>query len=63
MQLAADPAGAGRRGQRVFEQCFRDGALVRCTGDTLALSPPLIIEREQIDRLLEILAGALRQLA
>ncbi len=63
VQLAADPAGAGRRGQRVFEQCFRDGALVRCTGDTLALSPPLIIEREQIDRLLEILAGALRQLA
>ena len=63
VQLAADPAGARRRRPRVFEQGFRDGAQVRCTGDTLALSPPLIIEREQIDRLLEILAGALRQLA
>jgi beta-alanine--pyruvate transaminase len=47
----------------VFEQCFRDGALVRCTGDTLALSPPLIIDQPEIDRLLEILAGAVRQAA
>jgi beta-alanine--pyruvate transaminase len=61
VQLAPDPAGAGRRGQRVFEQCFADGALVRCTGDTLALSPPLIVAREEIDRLLAILAGALRR--
>ena len=63
VQLAADPAGAGRRGQRVFEQCFHNGALVRCTGDTLALSPPLIIDQPEIDRLLEILAGAVRQAA
>jgi beta-alanine--pyruvate transaminase len=63
VQLAADPAGAGLRGYRVFEQCFHDGAMLRCTGDTLALAPPLIIDKAEIDRLLEIFAGAVRKVA
>src|SRR5690606_36987698 len=36
VQLAPSETGAGRRGFQVFEQCFRDGALVRVTGDTIA---------------------------
>jgi beta-alanine--pyruvate transaminase len=35
--------------------------MVRSTADTIALSPPLIIEREQIDQLFEVLRGALRR--
>ncbi|WP_256777261.1 MULTISPECIES: aspartate aminotransferase family protein [unclassified Stenotrophomonas] len=46
----------GARGYEVFERCFRDGGLlVRCTGDVIALSPPLIIDKAQIDRIVEIL--------
>lgn len=63
MQFASDPAGAGLRGYRIFERCFQKGALVRCSGDTLALSPPLTIDHAHIDRLLETLAAAIREVA
>ncbi len=52
---------AGQRGHEVFQRCFELGALVRYTGDTIALSPPLIIERSQIDRLADTLRQALRE--
>jgi beta-alanine--pyruvate transaminase len=32
------------------------------TGDIIALSPPLIIEKGQIDHLIEVLGGVLREL-
>jgi beta-alanine--pyruvate transaminase len=34
--------------------------LVRVTGDIVALSPPLIIERPHVDRLVGTLADAIR---
>jgi beta-alanine--pyruvate transaminase len=39
----------GRRATEVFQTCFDEGLLVRVTGDVVALSPPLIIEKPQID--------------
>jgi beta-alanine--pyruvate transaminase len=36
---------------------------VRVTGDTLALSPPLVLERAHVDQLVDTLAGALRRVA
>lgn len=39
----------------VFIHCYKNGALTRITGDVIALSPPLIIEKDQIDELIEIL--------
>ncbi len=40
--------------------------LIRTTGDIIALSPPLIIEKEHIDRiveiLMEILTGVLQEM-
>ena len=32
-----------------FLQAYDAGLLIRTTGDTIALSPPLIIEKEHID--------------
>jgi beta-alanine--pyruvate transaminase len=37
--------------------------LIRTTGDTIALSPPLIIHKSQIDQLIETVAGAIRRAA
>jgi beta-alanine--pyruvate transaminase len=37
--------------------------MVRQTGDTIALSPPLIIEPAQITRLVEVLGSVLRETA
>lgn len=49
----------GARGYDVFVDCFNRGAMVRVTGDIIALSPPLIIERQQIDMLIETLGSAI----
>jgi len=54
-------AGApGTRAFDVFVDCFNRGSLIRVTGDIIALSPPLIIEKQQIDELVGTLAAAIR---
>lgn len=35
----------------IFRQCFDEGLLIRVTGETIALSPPLIITEAQIDEI------------
>ena len=60
LELAAIPGKAGTRGFEVFTRCFERGVLVRQTGDIIALSPPLIIEKAQIDQIFATLAEVLR---
>jgi beta-alanine--pyruvate transaminase len=48
------------RAMAVFQRCFDAGVLVRTTGDIIALSPPLIVERAQVDRIVETVAEAVR---
>ncbi len=55
---------AGKPGARAFEvflKCFERGVMVRQTGDTIAASPPLIIESKQIERIVETLAAVIRE--
>jgi beta-alanine--pyruvate transaminase len=61
IELEPRPGRPGTRAFDVYLDCFRCGALIRVTGDTIALSPPLIIERAQIDQLVETIATALRR--
>jgi beta-alanine--pyruvate transaminase len=57
-------AGAvGARGYDTFVKCFELGLLVRQGGDTLAMSPPLIIEKNQIDEIIDIVGKAIKQAA
>ncbi|NRT56019.1 aspartate aminotransferase family protein [Sphaerotilus uruguayifluvii] len=63
IELASRPGDPGRRAFDVFLDCFAQGVLIRTTGDTIALSPPLIISPEQIGRLVEAIATALRRVA
>ncbi len=54
---------AGKPGKLAFDcftKCYENGLLIRTTGDIIALSPPLIIEKEHIDRIVEILTGVLQ---
>ena len=56
---------AGKPGKRAFDcflQCYEKGLLIRTTGDIIALSPPLIIEKQHIDRIVEILTGVLQEM-
>jgi beta-alanine--pyruvate transaminase len=62
VELAPRQGKPGARGFDAFLAVYEAGALVRLTGDTLAMSPPLIIEREQVDQLVDIIGGVLRRL-
>ena len=45
----------------MFNKCFWDkGVLIRTTGDIIALSPPLIINKAQIDELFGAIADVLK---
>jgi beta-alanine--pyruvate transaminase len=56
-------AGApGTRAMEAFHACLDDGVLIRVTGDIIALSPPLIVSREQIDEMVGKLAAVLGRL-
>jgi beta-alanine--pyruvate transaminase len=48
VELAAREGAPGARAQQVFLECFRRGVLVRQTGETIAVAPPLVIEAEQL---------------
>jgi len=61
VQFAAHADGVGKRGYEVFRTCFENGLLVRASGDTIALSPALIVEKAEIDRMMELLADGIRQ--
>jgi len=57
---------AGAPGARAFDvhvkAFFEENLLVRFTGDILALSPPLIVEKAQIDRIVDGLKRVLSKL-
>jgi beta-alanine--pyruvate transaminase len=63
VELRPIDGAPAKRAFDVFLDCYAHGALVRTTGDTVALSPPLIIERGQIDQLIDILGQAIRRAA
>jgi beta-alanine--pyruvate transaminase len=58
--IAGAPA---KRAFDVFLDCYDKGVLIRTTGDIIALSPPLIIEKAQIDQIVDTIAGALKRAA
>ncbi|MES2071629.1 MAG: aspartate aminotransferase family protein [Pseudomonadota bacterium] len=57
-------SAAGKPGTRAFDvflKCFwEQGVLIRTTGDIIALSPPLIIDKSQIDQLFGSIANVLK---
>ncbi len=63
IELAPLPGEPAKRAFSVFLDCYKEGVLIRTTGDTVALSPPLIIEREHIDRIVGTIRAALRRAA
>ncbi|MBV8122805.1 MAG: aminotransferase class III-fold pyridoxal phosphate-dependent enzyme, partial [Paucibacter sp.] len=63
IELAPLPGEPAKRAFNVFLDCYDKGVLIRTTGDTIALSPPLIVEREQIDHIVDTLRAALKRAA
>jgi beta-alanine--pyruvate transaminase len=51
IELDPRPGEPTRRATELFHTCFDNGLLVRATGDIIALSPPLILEKAHIDEI------------
>ncbi len=63
IELASIAGEPGKRAFSVFLDCWDKGLLIRTTGDTVALSPPLIIEEHHLGQIVETLAGAIQRAA
>jgi beta-alanine--pyruvate transaminase len=58
VDIASDAEAFGLRARTVAERCFENGVFVRALGETLILSPPLIINEAQIGQITEAIAKA-----
>ena len=63
IELEPRPGAPAARGYEAFVKAFENGVLIRVTADTIALSPPLIIEPAQIDRIFGVIRDALASIA
>ncbi|MBA8839186.1 aspartate aminotransferase family protein [Ochrobactrum sp. RH2CCR150] len=63
IELSSRKDAPGARAYGVFVDCFKKGLLIRVTGDVIALSPPLIVEKEQIDTIVSVIRDALKRAA
>jgi beta-alanine--pyruvate transaminase len=61
IEFASREGAVGARAFEIHVKCFERGVLARFTGDTIALSPPLIIEKEHIDELFGTLAEVIEE--
>lgn len=59
VEIAQRPGAPTARAMEVFNRAFEAGVLIRVTSDIIALSPPLIIETSEIDRIVETLRAVL----
>jgi beta-alanine--pyruvate transaminase len=63
IELAPIAGAPGKRAFDAFLACFERGVFIRTTGDTIALSPPLIVTNEQIDEMVATIADVLKKAA
>jgi beta-alanine--pyruvate transaminase len=60
IELEAIAGSPGKRAFDTFLACYERGVFVRFTGDTIAMSPPLVITKAQIDELFGVLGAVIR---
>jgi len=63
IELAPAANEPGKRGFAVFLDAWEHGVFLRTTADTIALSPPLIVEKSHIDQMVGTLADCLKRVA
>jgi len=64
IDLASRPGAVGERGYEAMERAFHDEDLViRVTGDTLAIAPPLVASESQIGEIFEKVGRVIRAIA
>jgi beta-alanine--pyruvate transaminase len=59
VELEAVPGEVGKFAQEAHARCFEAGVMVRAVGESVVMSPPLVIERAQVDEIVGSLSEAL----
>ena len=62
IELAPIPGKPTARAFGAFLKAYEEGLMVRTTGDIIAMSPPLIIEKSHIDRIVDVLGRVLKSI-
>ena len=63
IELAPRPGAPSTRGLEAHVKAFEKDAYIRVSGDTIALAPPLIIQKSEIDQLFGTVRDVLKTLA
>ncbi|HEX4040576.1 MAG TPA: aspartate aminotransferase family protein [Xanthobacteraceae bacterium] len=64
IDLASRPGSPGLRAYQAMERAFADEeVLIRIAGDTIALSPPLVVSEAQIDEIFDKVARVIKAVA
>jgi beta-alanine--pyruvate transaminase len=64
IDLASRPGAPGLRAYQAMERAFQDeGVMIRTAGETIALSPPLIVTEAQIDEIVDKVGRVIKAVA
>jgi len=63
IELEPRPGKPGARAFEAFVKAFEKDLLIRVTGDIIALSPPLIVDKPQVDRMFDTVRTVLKEVA
>jgi beta-alanine--pyruvate transaminase len=63
VEVAPRAGAVGARGYDVMVDCFNRGLYLRISGDSFAMSPPLIVEKSHIDEMVSILGDSIKRVA
>ena len=64
IDLAPDKDGVGKRGWEAMKRGFHDHDIMfRVAGDTIALTPPLIVSEDQIGEIVEKVGKVIKAVA
>ena len=59
IELTTREDGLTKRAYDVFDWCYKEGLMVRFTGETICVSPPLIINENQVDEIFNTIREAI----
>ena len=61
VELASIAGAPGKRAYDIFMDCFKHGVLVRPAADNIVICPPYIVEKEHIERIVSVVADAIKK--
>ncbi|MDF1584932.1 aspartate aminotransferase family protein [Marinimicrococcus flavescens] len=63
VEMSSRPGKVGERAYEAMVKAWEKGVMIRITGDTIAMSPPLIVQKHEIETAVETVRSVVRELA